>query len=134
MDLKDLQAKGAFVKVPPIAKEITWRHKDDATGEEMVDTFIVHIRRMSVGWMERVFAKDKKGRDRSTVAATLAEAVTLGETGQQKIPYDLAFDMNLGLAETMMNAFREVNNMKRLNAEGKEDGPEETEEEAEAKN
>lgn len=106
MDLKQLRARGGFVQAPPVPTEVTWTHNDKETGEEQVDTFTVHVRRMSVGWLDRVLLP---GKDRSRTAALIAEGVLLGEDGKEQMTYEQAYLLDFDLAQALLKAFNKVN-------------------------
>jgi hypothetical protein len=109
MDLKQLQAKGAYVKSPPVATEVTWRHVDEETKEEMSDVFTVHVRRMSVGWMDRVLSPVGADRGRSRTAMLISEGILFGEDGSEQMSYEDAYRLNFGLADVLLDAFNRVN-------------------------
>jgi hypothetical protein len=108
MDLKQLRAKGAFVKAPPVPVEVTWVHEDEETKETMTDTFTVHVRRMSVGWLDRVLVP---GPDpmRSRTATLITEGILFGEGGNERMSYEEAYQLNFGLATALLEAFQKVN-------------------------
>lgn len=108
MDLRQLRAKGAFVKVPPVPTEVTWVHNDEETGEEMTDTFTIHVRRMSVGWLDRVFLAGD-GRHLSRTATLISEGILFGEDGKERMTYEEAYQLNFGLATALLEAFQKVN-------------------------
>jgi hypothetical protein len=74
----------------------------------MTDTFTVHVRRMSVGWLDRVLIP---GADpnRSRTATLIAEAISFGETGAERMTYEEAYQLNFGLATALLEAFQKVN-------------------------
>jgi hypothetical protein len=108
MDLKQLRAKGAFVKAPPVPTEVTWVHNDEETGEEMTDTFTVFVRRMSVGWLDRVLSPGPD-QHRSRTATLISEGVMFGEGGKERMTYEEAYQLNFGLATALLEAFQRVN-------------------------
>jgi hypothetical protein len=108
MELKDLRARGAFVAAPPVPTEVTWVHEDPETGEEMTDTFTVFVRRMSVGWLDRVTTA-RADSQRSFRAALISEAVLFGENGQESLTYDEAHQLDPGLATVLISAFNQLN-------------------------
>jgi len=109
MDLKQLRAKGAFIKAPPVPTEVTWVHNDPETNEEVTDTFTVHVRRMSIGWLDRVIGPGTQNPLRSRTAALISEGVLLGEDGAESISYADAYQLDFGLATALLNAFNRVN-------------------------
>jgi len=92
-----------------VPTEVTWVHNDDESGEEMVDTFIVHVRRMSVGWLDRVLQPGTGAIDRSRTASLISEAILFGENGEEKISYADAYQLDFGLAAALLGAFSKVN-------------------------
>lgn len=108
MDINDLKAKGAFVQVPPVPVEVSWTH-DGNDGEKVTDTFIVHVRRMSVGWLDRVFARSRGNPDASRTAALISEGVRFGENGTEKLSYEEACQLDFDLGNALVAAFDRVN-------------------------
>lgn len=106
MNLADLRARGGFVPLAPVLKEVTWKHKDAETGEEVEDTFSVHIKRQSFGTIEAIWAG---GEDRSKSAQYISHAVKIGEQGKDSISYEDAYQLSPGLAAVLMEAINEVN-------------------------
>jgi hypothetical protein len=116
MDLKQLQATGAFIESPPEPQEVTWVHLDKATGEEKTETFQVFVKKLSVALMDRIITppetpKGKKSVPFSRSSALIAAGVLLGDDkgGFQEIPYSMARVMDYALAEAMLLAFNKVN-------------------------
>ena len=105
MNLADLKAKGAFVPMAPVAKEVTWKHFD-ATGAEVEDKFTVYVKRQSFGAIESIWASSK---DRSQSATYLSQSIRLGEKGKDVMTYDDAFQLDPGLAAVLIAAVNEVN-------------------------
>lgn len=108
MDLKQLRAQGAFIKVPPVPTEVTWIHDDPETGEEHTDTFTVHVRRMSVGWLDRVFLPGSD-KSRSRTALLISEGILFGDSGAERMSYEDAYDLDFGLAAVLLGAFTKAN-------------------------
>lgn len=109
MDLKQLREQGAFVKAPPVPVEVTWTRRDEDTGEERSDTFTVFVRRMSVGWFDRVVGVTQSGTPRSRTALLISEGVLFGENGSEQMKYEDAYLLNFGLASVLLEAFNKVN-------------------------
>lgn len=116
MKIKDLRAKGAIIKASLVPTEVTWIHEDEATGEEQVDTFTVHVRRMSVGWFDRALTAHAGG-EHSRSAALIAECVLLGDNGEEHFTYEEAHQLDVGLANALLGAIQKVNRR------GPDDGP-----------
>jgi hypothetical protein len=113
MDLKQLQELGGFVPKLPIKRPVTWQPvNDDGTpkGDEL--TFDVFIRKLSFGALERLF-DDKQPIDRQRMSAYIADAVSLGDEGKQRISYQQAMELEPTLATALMNAVGEVNSVKK---------------------
>lgn len=109
MNLKDLKDKGGFVSSKPVRKDVIWSRKVD--GEEVSDTFTIHVRPMSYGDIERIFV-DPKDQDRSRTAALLAESVLLGDEGKERLSYTDAYQLAPSLAAALSKAVSEVNALK----------------------
>jgi hypothetical protein len=129
MDLKQLQASGAFIESPPEPQEVTWVHLDKETGEEKTETFQVFVKRLSVALMDRIITppdspKGKKAVPFSRSSALIAAGVLLGDGkgGFQEIPYNMARVMEYSLAEAMLLAFNKVN--RRRGGDEEEEGEE----------
>jgi hypothetical protein len=131
MDIKTLSGKGAFVQSPPVPKEVTWTHEEN--GEEITDTFTVFVRRMSVGWMDRVMipppaprrkkgAPSVKAKPWSRTAALLAGSILWGENGEEEMTYAQADSLDIGLSAELMRVFNEVNNPRGMDDEAAGDG------------
>lgn len=116
MRIKDLRDKGAIVKASLVPTEVTWIHTDEKSGEEMVDTFTVHVRRMSVGWFDRALAAATTG-ERSRAASLIAECVLLGEGGEEHFTYEEAHQLDVSLANALLGAIQ------RVNRRGPDEGP-----------
>lgn len=106
MDLKQLKAKGGFVPSVPVAKEVTWVHQDEATGEEVTDTFTVFVVKQSFGSIERLFLG---GDDRSKSSAFISECIRFGDDGKERMSYEDAYQLAPGLAAVLVAAANEVN-------------------------
>ena len=107
MDLNRLRELGGIVSSIPVKREVSWGHLTD-TGEEVTDTFTVHIRKHSCGTMERFHAA-RDAQDKSGPALIISESVLLGEDGAEPIPYDVAFQLDTRLARVLIDAINEVN-------------------------
>ena len=108
MDINELREKGAFVQLPPVPTEASWTHSD-GNGGEVTDTFIIHVRKMSVGWIDRVFDIGRKSKKSSRTAAIISEAILFGENGEEKMTYEQAFSLDYGLSLVLVRAFNKVN-------------------------
>ena len=147
MNLQDLKDKGA-IQAPHEPIEVTWEHADPKTGEWMVDTFTVHVRKMSVGWMDRMrsraareVAKETLKRKRngkakelkevtwSQAAALISAAILFGENADESLTYEEADLLDFQLSRTLLRAFNTVNNRGPV-PEDDDDGEEKTVEQA----
>lgn len=106
MKLSELKSKGGFVAGAPVAKEVTWKRKGDA-GEDVEDTFTVHIIKQSFGTIEAIWSgKDDKS---SKAADYIAQSVRLGDDGKERMSYQDAYQLDPGLAAVLIAAVNEVN-------------------------
>ena len=113
MDLKQLQELGGFVPRAPIKRPMKWQPlNDDGTpkGDEL--TFDVFIRRLSFGKLEMLFDEKHQPLDRARMSAYIADAVSLGDDGKQRISYQQAMELDPTLATVLMSAIGEVNGAK----------------------
>ena len=103
--LKELRSLGGIVDPKPVQKDITFRiGEDDVTAS-------VYIKRLGVGEYEAI--RESREDSKSLTALIIATAVTLGDEGKEKIPYDVAFNMAPSLANALVLKFHEVNNPKK---------------------
>ena len=108
MDLKQLRELGGIVSSTPVKKEVTW-NRTAADGSADPVTVAVHIKKLSFGSIERLFAVDEKDAERSRMASFIADTVLLGEDGQERITYEDAYQLDAGLARVLMDAISAVN-------------------------
>lgn len=108
MNLQELRERGGIVPSAPVKHEVSWTHTDQ-DGQEVTDTFTVHVRRHSFGTIERLFAVDLKDPERSRAALFISESILLGEDGSEHISYEDAFQLDAGLAKVLMDAISTVN-------------------------
>lgn len=120
MDLDDLKKNGGIVPVAPVEKEVTWTRTDDS-GEEVSDTFTIHVRRRSYGSIEKIITAGLSDSERSRSAMFISESLLLGEDGCQQISYEDAYQLHPTLAAVFVNAINEVNGLGR--AEPKKSQP-----------
>lgn len=109
MNLEELKAKGGLVPQKPIPRAVTWTHTVD--GEEMTETFTIHVKRRSFGDVERAFLIDPKNEDMSRSAQFIADSIFLGEDGTEPLTYEIAYQLEPSLAKVFMAEIREVNEM-----------------------
>lgn len=105
MNLAELKARGGFVALAPVAKEVSWTHKDE-NGEEVTDKFTIFVKRQSFGAIESIWAS---GEDRSKSANYISQSVRLGDKGKDVMSYDDAFQLDPSLAGVLIAAINEVN-------------------------
>jgi len=116
MNLQELREKGGIVPPGLVKKSIEWKHRDDS-GEEVVDTFDVHIARVSFGIIENLImsaandAKDNPEDKRAINAALIAESVRLGDEGKERISYTDAYQLHRSLGTALVRAVTEVNSL-----------------------
>lgn len=105
--MKLLELRGAVVSAELIRKDVTWTRTVD--GEELVDSFVVFVKRPSFGDVERIFVG---GDERSRSAAMISACVRLGENGEETLTYDQAYQLTPSLAAVLGDAIREANSEK----------------------
>lgn len=108
--LKELKAQGAVVSDKPVRKEIAYT----LDGEAYKAT--VHVKRFGIGEYEALFSNDADKRSRS--ALTIAQAITLGADGKERITFEDAYRLRPELATAMLGAFNEVNVPKKSSGRG----------------
>ena len=104
MNLKELMAKGGFVDVAPVSKEITWDRTVD--GVPLTDTFTVFIKKQSFGAIEAIYGNET---DKSKMSKYISETVRLGAEGTEEITYEQAMQLDPGLGTLLIKAINEVN-------------------------
>jgi hypothetical protein len=113
MDLKTLRERGGIVPSAPVKREVEWKHAVDGVGE-VTDTFTVHIRKLSCGTIDRVYAAARsvtknKDAEISERALIISESVLLGDEGSERFTYEDAFNLEPSLAEALIAAANAVN-------------------------
>lgn len=104
MKLKDLRAKGAFVKTGLVEKRIEWTdHVDEETGEPDPINFTVQIRRQSFGIVNRALSS---GVD--VAAATFISECVVFDGNEVLSPAEV-FGLHPTLAQLLIQAINEVN-------------------------
>lgn len=106
MKLAELEARGGMVDPTLVKKNITWVKKD-ADGKEESLNFDIFVRRSSFGIIDSLIGSD----DRSQRSMLIAQAIRLGDHGEEAIPYEKAYGLEPSLANAMMEAFIEVNKL-----------------------
>lgn len=107
--LQELEAAGAFRSGQSVQREIVFTLDD---GVER--TFSVHVRQFSIADVERVLF-DETPAPQGRIAKIIAESVTLGADGKERIPVERAARFHPSLAKAMMDAINQVNGKKPKN-------------------
>jgi hypothetical protein len=106
MNLNDLIAAGAFVRPGLVKKSVEWKYRND-DGEVVTCNFDVHVKQdQSAADFEFIYARELD--DDVRMAKRVHRLVTLGETGEEKIPYDAALTMKPELLIVLCRAINEV--------------------------
>lgn len=101
MDKAKLKERGGFVSSAPVKREVTWIHISP-DGEEMTDTFDIHVMSRSAGVMNKVRKLSADGMDE--MALMISAFVRLGDKGQESISYEEAQELDDGLQIVMVSA------------------------------
>lgn len=128
MQIDQLINMGGLISAAPVPQEITWVRIDPDSGEELSDTFTIHVRKlayedqermlMMAGAFDRLHDDDaetdsqqapKKVSQKSINSALIATAVRLGETADQELTYEQASRLHHTLAGAMLDAISKVN-------------------------
>jgi hypothetical protein len=107
--LKQLTAQGGFAATKPVKKHIAFEIDGNALEAD------IFVRQIGIGEYEDVYLADDKDK-RSKTAKIIAESVTLGEDGKERISFDDAYRMKPSLASAILDAFNEVNGAKKSSA------------------
>lgn len=100
--LQQLRTLGAFVPDKPIKQTITFK----LDGEDTL-TADIFVKKLSVGDYEKLFLAAPD--DKSRTAKIIADAITLGDDGKEKISFVDAYKLHPGIAVEMVNAFNAIN-------------------------
>lgn len=106
--LAAFKAAGAVVDAAPVPRDIRW------TLHEIEYTATVHVRRLAIGEYEDLVHDIND--ERSKTAAIISRFITLGEHGDEAIPYKEAYRLEPVVANAMLGAFNEVNAEKKSDA------------------
>jgi hypothetical protein len=117
MNLADLKAKGGCIDLAPVRKSITWKHTGES-GEEVTDTFDVWVVRLSFGAIDRL--SKINSTERSSNAELIAASIRLGDKGEERLSYDIAYSLDASLALELVRAVAEIN---KLNEREESDSP-----------
>jgi hypothetical protein len=107
MKLNDLKKKGAMIQDGLVTKEVEWKHKDEESGEEVIDKFNVFVVRQNFATMSDVIKNDAPGFSR--VSAIIASCVRFGDSGEEVITYEEACALHPMLGGALLKAVNEVN-------------------------
>lgn len=105
MNLNELRAAGGFIESALVRKEISWTRVPAGRKKAVSDTFQVFVRRNSFGAVERLFSAE--GDQQSRNARYLAECIRLGETGEESLTYEQAYDLDPALGFLLLQAVSE---------------------------
>lgn len=94
MNLAEIKNAGGFVSVEPTKVNVNWKEF----------TFDVWVKKLSFGDTEKLFGFE----DGSRSARIISTAIRLGEE-QEPISYEDAFQLDMGLATKLIDAFNSVN-------------------------
>lgn len=108
MNLKELRERGGIVPSAPVKTEVSWTHPGE-DGQDVTDTFTVHVVKHSFGAVERIIGENNRHPDRSQTAAFIAASILLGDDGSEVIAYEDAYQLETGLARALMDAISRVN-------------------------
>jgi len=109
MNLNDLKNAGAFVGAGLTKVSISWER-----GPEDTLSFEVHVAPLSFGEVERILREESEGKSR--VANLISSAIRLGETGQERLTYMDAYNLEPGLAKAFAKAVGEANELGKAKA------------------
>lgn len=107
MNLQQLEASGGLVGAEKVKKQIVWTHDDPKTGKSITDKFSVFVMPQSFGMIEKLFSDGESEQSRN--ARYISACVTLGENGEEAIPYEKAYRLSPSLGLAMLAAVHEVN-------------------------
>lgn len=106
MDLNKLRELGGIIPQTPVIKQVTWTPPAiDGVAQEEV-TFTVRVKKLSFGLVERLLA-DRENR--SNMASIISGSIILGDEGTESLTYDDAFQLETGLANSLITAISDVN-------------------------
>jgi len=106
MNLDQLIARGAIIQPAMVKKTVTWKHRED--GELNEDTFDIHVKKdVSAADFQFIFS-GQSDDEYALMPRRVHRLVTLGENGEEKIPYPAAASMRLSLLIALCTAINEV--------------------------
>lgn len=106
MKLDQIKQEGGFATDHLVKQSVTWKK---AANDEV--TFDVFIAKPSFGEMERLVAQAKTGRSQG--AELISLCVRFGDSGEEKVSYEQAYDMVPSLVEALSEAVIEVTGIKK---------------------
>ena len=110
MDLKTLRDRGAFVPAAPVTREVSWTHADE-NGEQVTDTFTVHVIRHSAGSIERLRSELVSDPSRLWEFLLVSASLRLGDDASERLTYDEACALDPGLARVLADAITSANSI-----------------------
>lgn len=107
MNLETFLAKGTVRSSDLVKKNVTWKHVDEKTGEELEDNFDVFVvANITFASQDRILLGDKKGYS-SQYARVVSERIRIGDDAE-KMTFDQASDLDPDLGWVLVGAVREV--------------------------
>ncbi len=107
MNITDILSAGGFVDSDPVKIGVVWKSKDKTTGKEIEHKFDIFVLRQSWGVMEKLWSS---GEDKSRSASYISNSIRLGDSAEQSLSYDQAYNLDPSLASVFLNAINDVNN------------------------
>jgi hypothetical protein len=109
--LDELRQLGGFVSDRKVEREITF-----SIDGEGPNTATIFVKKLSVGEHERIFLSPELDDERrSRMALMISECVSLGESGDEAIPFREAYTLHPDLANAMIKAIGSVNKRANVN-------------------
>lgn len=106
MKLDELRARGGLIDPTLVKKNVNWRRVDeDGKGEDV--NFDVFIRKNSFGLLDLANQMAREGKSRS--ATVISNGVRLGETGEEEMTYEDAYNLEPSLSLVLFQAFMDIN-------------------------
>jgi hypothetical protein len=110
MDLQQLRERGGIVPSAPVMTEVSWTHPDQ-NGQDVTDTFTVHVVKHSFGTVERLVLAERRDSDTSNRALLISQSIRLGDDGSESLSYEDAFQLEPRLARALLDAIYSVNGL-----------------------
>lgn len=106
MDLKQLQALGAFVAPVLVKRQVTWETFDEETGKKVSHTFDVHVLKPSYGQIEDVI--NQAQGPAGVRCALIASCIRLGDKADGQFTLEQARALDPGLAVALVAAINDA--------------------------